>query len=246
MLSAETLDAYRQLSAIGRGEIRSDEQPGSSNRPGEYARLIRNLWDDTLSSAYPVTYALVENTHWHFWVDEFLGHFPVSTHFLWQMADEFRHFLMEEKPSGTENYPFLSNLLDFEWIEIELFNAPDQTRLLKWNEELKRDKPILANPEIKLMVFDYPVHLPEPETWTERKGSWFVAGCRNPDDFQIYFTGISPAAALCLEQVQQCPLTLFELTGWLRQTTQTEIQVHTIFTLLENLQKNSLILGTEL
>jgi hypothetical protein len=110
------------------------------------------------------------------------------------MPSELVDFCERYSWGKKKGYPFLADLLKFEWLEIELFMAADQS-----NPSLDADFDLMSDSfrlhtDVRLARFDYPVYL---TTDIVRLESSIAEGCyllgyRNPSDLRVYFQELSP------------------------------------------------------
>ena len=97
-------------------------------------------------------------------------------------------------------YPFLLELLAFEWTEVALYMMDDLPRVEgRPVNDWTRDA-LVFHPEYRLLLFAYPVHLRRPETLSsENKGQYAVLAFRDPDTGEVQFLDLSLLYAWLLE-----------------------------------------------
>jgi uncharacterized protein len=132
----------------------------TENRIHHYRRLIRGVIDDSLRSAYPITENLLTNDEWEFIVDEFIAKHKSQSPQIWQMPYEFYEFVEKNKFDVKTKYPHLTDLLLFEWKEIELYMMEDKNDDLKnISVNIYNDSRIILNREYEILQLSYPVHI---------------------------------------------------------------------------------------
>ena len=84
-----------------------------------YVDLLYNKFNDSLTTCFPVTYAILGETAWQELLKDFIaGHRCLSPYYR-QIPDEFVQYLQNER-KVINDPPFLAELAHFEWIEMAL------------------------------------------------------------------------------------------------------------------------------
>ena len=91
-----------------------------------YKELIHYRFKEVIESAYGRFFEHVDEEVFNRLVADFIRSAP-KTPLIWQMPNEFRHFLVAHP--WAKDYPYLEELLWFEWIEIELFMTSDAQKI---------------------------------------------------------------------------------------------------------------------
>jgi hypothetical protein len=173
-----------------------------------YRRLVYNVVDDMLQSAYPLTYNLFTEREWEKTVDDFFANHPCQSPQVWYMPKEFYKYIIETKNPVTKKYPFLEELLLFEWTELELYMMEDLNGETANRGNIQFDS-LLLNPEHKFLQFSYPVHKKAAKEIKESdRGNFFLVGYRHPGDYNVLFTELSPALAKMFGYIEKEPATL--------------------------------------
>ncbi len=172
------------------------------NRLGHYRRLVRNVFDDTLRRAYPITVEDLTQDEWNLMVDAFMGEAAPQTPYIWKMPFEFYEFVLNADFAGRFNKPYLDDLLYFEWIEIELFTMPDKVApRVRFEGDFMQDR-IVANPESKVIELEYPIHRMGTASAVLQKGRYFVLAFRSRKDGEVRFVDVSPLLAYIWQELQ--------------------------------------------
>lgn len=174
----------------------------TENRVGNYRRLVYNVIDDTLQTAFPLTYNLLTEEEWDETVNRFFSNHACQSTSVWKMPYEFYQYIEESDTKLKNIYPFLTELLLFEWMEIELYMMEDmQFPETQNNGDLENDV-ILFNPEFKLMRLSYPVHQKNPnEISGEDKGEYFILMFRDKSSGAIQFVNLSLFYVWLIEKI---------------------------------------------
>jgi hypothetical protein len=110
--------------------------------------------------------------------------------------------VLKEELKLLTNYSFLPDLLQFEWLEIEVFMMPDEPIAFSSVANL-----YYINPEIRLIKVDYPIHLKKAKKITEHdKGNYFISLHRNRETGVVEFTNLSIPFVDVLENLLDKPL----------------------------------------
>lgn len=167
-----------------------------------YRRLVFNNVYDSISSAYPITKKLLGKKKWKKVVNRFFSSQKVQSPQIWYMPKEFKDYVIKNENELLGKYAFLDDLLQFEWLEIEVFMMPDETV-----EYLLETNLYYLNPEIKLIGTKYPVHLKKAKNITEEdKGNYFISLHRNRETGAVEFTNLSIPFVDILENLIEKPL----------------------------------------
>ncbi len=160
----------------------------TENRIHHYRRLIYNVIDESLRSAFPLTENLLEENEWKYLVDEFIAkHNPQSPQ-IWRMPYEFYQFVDQNNFEIKLKYPHLIDLLLFEWKEIELYmmeDKNDERNIL--STEIYNHSQIVLNREYEILQLSFPVHLKSPQSISVAdKGVYFAMMFRANDKVQFF------------------------------------------------------------
>lgn len=191
------------------GEYETLENVNVKNVP-HYRRLVFNVVEDMLQTAYPLTFELLGEKEWlNITKDFFARHACVSPQ-VWYMPKEFYTYLSEQDNRPLhKRYPFLLELLWFEWLEVEIYMMEDKTVENYSSEGNIQNDLLIINPEIHLQHFQYPVHLKNAKDISENdKGNYFLSLHRDPDNGEIIFTSLSPALLRFLELLSETPMNI--------------------------------------
>ena len=168
-----------------------------------YRRLVFNNVYDSITSAYPITKKLFGKKKWKKVVNRFFSSQKIQSPQIWYMPKEFKDYVISNEDKLLNKYPFLEDLLQIEWLEIEVFMMPDETV-----EYFTETNLYYLNPEIRLIKTEYPVHLKKAKNITEEdKGNYFISLHRNKETGAVEFTNLSIPFVDVLENLMQKPLT---------------------------------------
>lgn len=153
-MARQPLECAQSLSCVLEGE------PFDKAGAQLYARLIGYGHEDVLSSIYPYCQKIL-NRSWEKTIREYVQAFPPVHFHLNTSAKRFPQFLREFCPDLLEKFPYLAELADYEWLEMELLEvdtAISVTSKTPLNDPQAFVKlgPIL-NPTLRVHSYKFPI-----------------------------------------------------------------------------------------
>jgi hypothetical protein len=210
-----------------------------------YRRLVYNVIDDMLRNAFPVMSELVTKQEWDEAVQVFFSSHSCHSPQVWYMPKEFYQFVLNSQHALLQQYPCLAALMQYEWMEVELFMMEDITVPHTTLGDVVFSK-LVINPEHTLMALPYPVHQKKATAITNAdKGNYFIAGYRNTNG-DVLFTDLSPALVRMIEYLSVTPLSVKQLIGQLESEFQlilTETDKQAVIQFFETAYLQQLIIG---
>lgn len=178
----------------------------------QYRSLVINIVDEMLESAFPLVHNLLSTREWTLLIKDFFSNHPCSSPQVWYMPKELYQYLSSTKNHPlVEKYPFILELIWFEWLEVELYMMADQTVTHTSTGNIHANKLVL-NPESQFQHFQYPVHLKSAKTITQAdQANYYLTAHRVPETGSILFTDLSPALLYMLELLADEPHTFSQL-----------------------------------
>ncbi len=157
-----------------------------------YRRLVFNVVKDTLRSAFPIARKVVGKKIWKAAVVHFFENHKCQTPHVWQLPQEFSEYYQHHDFPTDKAVPFLKELLQYEWLEIEVFMMEDLP-ITPFKQTAKAEDAIyVPNPEIKILALYYPVHIKDAKKIVEEdKGQYFVSIHRDYYTKQVRFNDLS-------------------------------------------------------
>lgn len=158
---------------------------------GRYRQLIYSIVNESIQSAFPLTFNLLDEEEWDKMVDDFFSSHKCQSPLVWKMPKELLDYLQESDYYLLNKYPQLSDLLLLEWYEVEVYMMEDKAaEAYTTTGKLSTDK-LIINPEISLLSLSYPVHLKNASSISaEDLGQYFVSLHREPETGKVLFTNI--------------------------------------------------------
>lgn len=171
-----------------------------------YRRLVYNVIKDTLKRAFPMAKKLIGKRRWKRMVKHFFEYHQCQTPQVWKLPQEFSDYYQQQDFPFKKKFHFLVTLLQYEWLEIEVFMMEDLPIDQFSIEKKSEEDGIITNPEIKILSTEYPIHLKNVKEITEAdKGQYFVSVHRDFYTKQIHFNDLSyPFVKIILKANEGC------------------------------------------
>ena len=124
-----------------------------------YRRLFFNNLYNLLGTFFPVLRKLHSDQQWHRLIREFLKQHRAQTPYFLQLPREFVQFLETEYSPADDDYPFLTELAHYEYVNQALSVSTDENDLT----DIETDGDLLAGVPVKSALawpfaYHYPVH----------------------------------------------------------------------------------------
>ncbi len=177
------------------------------DRLHHYRRLVRNVFEDTLQKAFPITYQVLDVQQWKTLIDRFMAEHRAQTPYVWKMPFEFYQFVVTNDFASTWNRPYLDDLLYFEWIEIEVFTMPDAEVFEVRSEGDFLKEVVVINPEFRLIQLEFPVFKMPAEETLEHRGQYFLLAFRHRPSGVVKFVELNPLLAFVFQSMAEQPKT---------------------------------------
>lgn len=249
LLTKETEQMLRDLATFVKTGIDNhlaNENTTNAENLLQYNRLVRNIFDDTLESAFPLTVSKLDEDEWKEMVDAFLKNGKIQSQELWKMPFEFVQFVVKKKFGKKFKRPYLGELMYFEWAEIAVFNMPNQ-KLKPYSKEvdLRNDK-IYVNPYLEFLINEYPVHKDLADEILRVDGSYGLIVFRDPDNLDVMFVETSLVTNYLFSYMMEKHINLSQAAKILmkdfKYPNKEELE-EMLYNLFVKMQENGIILG---
>ncbi|HEX5034706.1 MAG TPA: putative DNA-binding domain-containing protein [bacterium] len=166
-----------------------------------YRELVTERMLDTLKNISPVARSLLSEKEWWvlFWA--FLKKAPPKSEILRQLAGEFSAYLKARRHPLAKKYPYLGELLEYEYLEIEMRFAPE-------DEARTPAGKLRLNPAHALASYRWPVHFIS-ENFRESKkmprGLYHLLLWRDPQTLEVKFMEVNGLIAALLRRLKRGP-----------------------------------------
>lgn len=204
MLELDTQKHQEDLASfVRRGEFDDVPPRMTPDRVFHYRRLVIKIVRDGLQRAYPLTHNLLPPKQWDKLVKQFFEEHACQSYQVWRMPGEFYDYVMAKELELKKKFPYLEELMEFEWTEMDLYCMED-TDIPK-HKELDGNwehASLLFNPYLSLKTFQYPVHRQNAKYINpDRKGRYFLLVYRTLADGKVHFLDVSAFHVFLVEQL---------------------------------------------
>ena len=217
------------------------------DRLPHYRRLIYNVINDALETAYPITKQILPGDKWDSLVYDFFKNQEILTPVLWKMPFIFYEYCFQNNIGQKLNHPYLDDLLYFEWIEIEVYNMPDRDIPAYKAKRNLLDNKIIVNPEHEIVMLEYPVFKMPASELEKNKGEYFLLVYREQENLSVRFFEMSKAMVWLFENMRNGKKTgreILQEAGHVLNLTKTAIN-ELSDSLFQDLLDKGIILGAK-
>tara|TARA_B100000780_G_C21118811_1_gene452979 strand:- start:1796 stop:2527 length:732 start_codon:yes stop_codon:yes gene_type:complete len=199
-LKADTIALQKELANYTR--TGKSDRLGTLNpdRLKHYRRLVYNVAQGIIDQAFPITKSSVDPDLWNELKLQFHEHYACREAEVWKMPKEFMNYTSENEIELKNQFPFLMDLLEFEWLEIEIQNQMNDS---DFESRLKNGETDMINPYHQLSIFDYPIHKLNAKEALNHPGKYYLLTYRKYSDFQVRYMEFTPFTAVLFEQFKQ-------------------------------------------
>ncbi len=200
---------FQQLQRQFLAHLRNPEQQSlpagfAPQGVGVYVDLLYNKFNDSLTTCFPVTHAILEENVWQRLLKDFIAEHCCLSPYYRQIPDEFVRYLQNER-QATDDPPFLAELAHFEWMELALSitDAGPVTAEPLSDAQLLEDTLAFA-PIMRLLHYVWPVQQISPAYRPDEPPlfSTHILGFRDAAD-QVRFISLNPATAGLVLRLQR-------------------------------------------
>jgi uncharacterized protein len=175
-----------------------------ADRMQVYSELIYNNIENFLASAFPVMRKILSDDEWHSLARDFIRDHQAQTPYFLQISEEFVQYFLQANHTLAAQYPFLTALAHYEWIELVLDIADDE---LSATADLPDDiwsASFQLSPVSVLLAYPWPVHKISAEFLPQETQETFLLVYRNRDD-QVKFIELTAVASRFLQLCRDIP-----------------------------------------
>ncbi len=222
-----------------------------------YAKLLQRGRLEVMDSIYPAC-AKVIGKHWVGAVEAYMETCPPDHYNLNRSAENFSKFLETHNKPWLKKFPFLPELADYEWIEMEVLECDKESTVgtalsLDSPEKFQGYAPVV-NSVLITRRYEYPIAriidlLSDDETLPSKikPEPVILAVYREPDEQDSKFLELTELAYKLIEQARNQPTTYAHLVGFAIEasgSTDPEAMILEFLELVERLQSLKLFLGS--
>jgi hypothetical protein len=215
-----------------------------------YRELFYNNVEGFIADSFPVLRSILDETRWHALIRDYFARHRATTPLFPEMPREFVHYLENEHKSQPEYPAYLLELAHYEWVELALTLADQDIDLITVDPQgdLLDRHPVLSSLAWPL-EYRFPVHRIGPDYQPAAAGdtATYLVVYRDLED-KIGFLEINPVTARLLQLLDSESTAsgryLLEQIATEINHTDPETVVRFGFSILQDLQRRQIILGT--
>lgn len=166
-----------------------------------YRELVTERMLDTLKNISPVARGLLSDKEWWSLLWAFLKKSPPKSEILRELAGEFSQFLKTRRHPLFKKYPYLGELLEYEYLEIEMRFAPEDRAKTPAGK-------VRINPAHLLKTYVWPVHFIGENFRDPKKmprGEYHLLLWRDPESLDVKFMEVNGLVASLLRGLEKGP-----------------------------------------
>lgn len=170
-----------------------------------YRELFFNNIRGLLGGTFPVLRKLHSDDQWRNFIRQFMQKHRAKTPYFLQLPQEFLHFLQNEYAASPGDYPFLTELAHYEYIELALSISTENNDMSGVN----LDGDLLAEAPVKSVLtwvyaYTYPVHRISSDFLPDAPSEQpvYLAVYRQNDDV-VRFLELNPMTAGLLNAIDE-------------------------------------------
>ena len=170
-----------------------------------YRDLFFNNLKNLLGTFYPVLKKLHSDAQWKKFIREFMQVHQAKTPYFLELPEEFLNFLDSEYEAGDDDFPFLTELAHYEYIELALSVSEAENDL----DGVDPDGDLLAGVPQKselcwVYAYTYPVHRISTDYLpTEALEQPLYLAVYRDDEGSVHFLELNPLTAGLLDAIEQ-------------------------------------------
>ncbi|MCG9714458.1 putative DNA-binding domain-containing protein [Shewanella insulae] len=192
-------------------------QGTDARRMGIYRELFFNNVKGFVASGFPVLCSLYDEDAWEALVQQFFVTHDCQTPIFIEIAQEFLLFLQNEYQMSEQDPIFMLELAHYEWLELVVATAPDNTQSQPLDEQSLEKEPLALSLAARVAQYYFEVQRISsdyrPEAPSELPN--FFCIYRDADD-EVCFLQLNPLAAQVLAYIgQQDGVDFTALCDWL-------------------------------
>ena len=210
-------------------------QSFDTERMHVYRELLFNNVSSFINLVYPVARSILPEQRWQFLLEEFFQKSLNQSPSYNDISLQFREYLEEQQHPVLQEYPWLAELLQSEWLELYLDT-------LEIAEKQYIEAPVWQlKTQVWVLVYQYPVYRWALNQTELEQAPSAIMVWRNLAD-QVCVETLSPLFAYLIEKLNQAPLAERELRNLMSATLpdltvqEVDLQMNALSDLLSQLE----------
>ncbi len=202
LLKKDTIAIQKKLAKYCRDGKLVEIEGASADRLPHYRRLVYNVMYGILEQSYPISKSLLSEPEFKSLVDSYIILHDAQEPQVWKVPGEFYQYCVENPPLLLEEYPFLLELHELEWMEILVYNQEDKI-IPEYNAIIPQESNVVVvNPEFEIRSFEFPVFKGQWDEINGKKGKYNLLIFRHNETNKVHFLEISTLHIELIELMQ--------------------------------------------
>lgn len=156
-----------------------------------YHQRVHETIKEHLAHVFRVTKRTLSAKQWDEITSEFIAKEEINTPYISKMPGVFLAFARKGEWDKKLGIPHLIDLLDFEWLEIEIYMMPDPLLENYRREGKTLDDVLYINPESRFATYSYPIFERISAKKPPEKGVFPLMAYRHPETGKVHFVALS-------------------------------------------------------
>jgi len=148
----------RFMKHIRHGDSAIEIDSVEDRRMAIYRDLFFNNIDGFVSASFVVLKSLYSCEAWQKLVREFFIEHDCSSPYFVDISKSFVHFLSEQRTPQASDFPFLTELAHYEWVELEVSIRHEKLFYALLPEQLELEQTIVLSELAWPLTYAFPVH----------------------------------------------------------------------------------------
>lgn len=174
-----------------------------------YLELIYNNIEGFLASAFPVIRSIIPDQKWHGLVRDFIRDHSAQTPYFLEISQEFLTYLLQTNHNLVSEYPFLTALAHYEWVELALDIADEELLPRKVSPKDLWKETVHLSPLSQLLTYPWPVHKISADFLPKEESTTHLLAYRDRNDM-VKFMELSLVSSRFLQLCRDNPQTLLQ------------------------------------
>ena len=248
MLTKETIEIQHELANYCKSGHLTEIKGAKQDRLHNYRRLIYNINDDAIESAYPIARSFLEESQWKEMLDTFILEHKCQHPQIMHMPGEFIDFVSQKNYAEKFQLPWLIDLLNFEWVEVIIHTMKDQSIGDYTENGDFKTQPLIFSPYFQLIELEYPIHKLRTTDINNEKGNYFMLVYRQ-ENGTVQYLELNQLTHFIIHEMKENSSSLLESIEPILIKTQPEIRANFIqnaHSFLKNLTQLGIVLGIKM
>ncbi len=195
------------------GQVCRNPDFNAEGRFKSYRNLVKNGFLEVLQNLNPVANEILSQEEWETLYWDFVQKAPPRSSILRELPKEFAQYLKNDSHPFAKKYPFLADLIEYEYLEVAVRYAPNPPDKVQAGL-------LYLNPAHALGHYQWPVHFIDQENSKPEKlpqGNYYLFLWRKRQDYEVKFMEVNPLVASLITLLKENPLAPDKLISQIAQ-----------------------------